>query len=160
MQDAQQRQLSYQFVADAADLATAIKDVKLPSLDLGTAPLNLRGTAEYALLPVRNATFFGDADQAPAGYGGYLNYVPAGAVSPVVGAPLAPQPYLVPLVRKVLAHFGYELVGPWADDAEMQTAVLYSDRLCVDPGTVTLSQHVPGLDVADLLLGVASLFCL
>ena len=159
--DVAQRQLQYQFVADAADLAAAIKDVKLPSLDLGTAPLSPSGQAgAYALLPVRNATFYGDADQAPAGYSGYLNFVAPGLPTPPAGAPLAPQPYLVPLVRKVLAHFGYELVGRWADDAELQTVVVYSDRLCVDPGTVTLNQHVPSIDVADLLLGVAGLFCL
>ena len=156
--DAQAQRLKYNFVADAADLATLIKDVKLSDLDLGTAALERTGAATaYALLPVRNATFYGDADKAPAGYSGYLNYF-AGAYPP--GAVLAPQPYLVPLVQKVLAHFGYELVGAWAQDPEMQTAVLYSDRLCLDPGTVTLNRHVPGIDVADLLLGVAGLFCL
>lgn len=156
--DVQTRQLSYNFVADAADLAALIRDVKLTDLDLGQAPL-VRSTtsAAYALLPVRNLTFYGEEDKAPTGYSGYLNFYngtyPGDAV-------LAPQPYLVPIVRKVLAHFGYELVGAWADDAEMQTAVIYSDRLCTDPGTVTLNRHVPAIDVADLLLGVAGTFCL
>lgn len=159
--DAEARLLKYNLVADAADLATLIQDVKLDTLDLGMAPL-LQGVpaAEYALLPVRNQTFYGDKDKAPAGYVGYLNYVPAGSSSPVPGTALAPQPYLVPLLRKVLAHFGYELTGSWAADAEINQLVLYSDRLCVDPGTVTLNRHVPGIDVADLLLGVAGLFCL
>jgi len=155
--DAQAKLLKYNFVADAADLATLIKDVKIDTLDLGTAPLVRSPTAAaYALLPVRNLTFYGDVDKAPKAYKGYLNYYagvyPGDAV-------LAPQPYLVPIVRKVLAHFGYALVGTWADDAEMQTAVIYSDRLCLDPGTVTLNRHVPSIDVADLLLGVAGLFC-
>jgi hypothetical protein len=150
--------LKYNFVADAADLATQIKDVKLDTLDLGQVPLQrFTGTQEYALLPVRNKSFYGDEDKAPAGYKGYLNYFSGTYPGDAV---LAPQPYLVPIVRKVLAHFGYELVGAWADDAEMQTAVMYSDRLCTDPGTVTLNRHVPAIDVADLLLGVAGLFCL
>jgi hypothetical protein len=51
-------------------------------------------------------------------------------------------------------------VGALADDAEMQTAVIYSDRQCTDPGTVTLNRHVPSIDVADLLLGIAGLQCL
>jgi len=156
--DAQAQLLKYNFVADAADLATLIKDVKLDTLDLGQAPLVRSPTAAaYALLPVRNLAFYGDVDKAPKAYTGYLNYhagvYPGDAV-------LAPQPYLVPVVRKMLAHFGYELVGTWAADAEMQTAVIYSDRLCLDPGTVTLNRHVPSIDVADLLLGVAGLFCL
>ncbi len=158
--DAEARLLKYNLVADAADLATLIQDVRLDQLDLGTAPLVLGGTAAYALLPVRNESFYGDKDKAPAGYSGYLNHVPAGSGTPLPGTALAPQPYLVPIIRKVLAHFGYELVGSWAADAEINRLVLYSDRLCVDPGTVTLNRHVPSLDVADLLLGVAGLFCL
>jgi hypothetical protein len=152
--------LRYNFVADAADLATLIADVKLDTLDLGTAPRGGGSSTEYALLPVRNATFYGDADKAPKDYKGYLNYVGPGNSSPTSSDVIAPQPYLVPLVRKVLALFGYELVGTWADDPEMQTAVIYSDRLCTEPGTVTLNRHVPSIDVADLLLGVAGQFCL
>jgi hypothetical protein len=159
--DATARLLRYNFVADAADLAKLIEDVKLDSLDLGTAPLDRSGNATaYALLPVRNKAFYGDADKAPASYTGYLNYVPAGASGPAPGAELAPQPYLVPILRKVLALFDYELVGTWAADVEINKLVIYSDRLCVDPGTVTLNRHVPSLDVADLLLGVAGLHCL
>jgi hypothetical protein len=150
--------LKYNFVADAADLAALIKDVKLDTLDLGQVPLQrIPGAVAYALLPVRNKSFYGDADKAPTGYKGYLNYWEG--LYPG-DAPLAPQPYLVPIVRKVLAHFDYELVGAWADDAEINQAVIYSDRLCTDPGTVTLNRHVPAIDVADLLLGVAGLFCL
>ncbi len=152
--------LRYQFVADAADLATLIADVKLDTLDLGSAPLSVATSSDYALLPVRNASFYGDADKAPKAYSGYLNYVGPGAGTPASSALLAPQPYLVPTVRKVLALFGYELVGAWADDPEMQTAVIYSDRLCTDPATVTLNRHVPSIDVADLLLGIAGQFCL
>lgn len=159
--DNEAKLLRYNFVADAADLATLIADVKLDTLDLGTAPLAYITTnTDYALLPVRNATFFGDADKAPKDYAGYLNYAGPGSSSPSPGAAIAPQPYLVPIVRKVLALFGYELVGTWADDPELQTAVIYSDRLCTDPGTVTLNRHVPAIDVADLLLGLAGLHCL
>jgi hypothetical protein len=156
--DGQAKLLKYNFVADASDLATLIKDVKLDTLDLGHAPLTRTNTnADYALLPVRNRTFYGEEEATPAAYPGYLNYFAGGYPGDAV---LAPQPYLVPIVRKVLAHFGYELVGAWADDAEVQQAVIYSDRLCTDPGTVVLNRHVPSIDVADLLLGVTGLFCL
>jgi hypothetical protein len=150
--------LKYNFVADAADLATQIKDVRLDTLDLGQVPLDRSTNATaYALLPVRNQTFYGDKDKAPATYKGYLNYYNGSYPSDAV---LAPQPYLVPILRKVVAHFGYELVGAWADDPEINQVVIYSDRLCTDPATVTLNRHVPAIDVADLLLGVAGLFCL
>ena len=159
--DAKAKLLTYNFVADAADLATLIKDVTLDTLDLGTAPLDLTGNATaYALLPVRNATFYGDDDKTPTTYKGYLNYVAPGASGPAPGAELAPQPYLVDIIRTVLALFGYELVGAWAADAEINKLVIYSDRLCLDPTTVTLNRHVPVMDVADLLLGVAGLHCL
>ena len=148
--DVAARLLKYNFVADASDLATLIKDVKLDTLELGQAPLVRASTsAAYALLPVRNKTFFGDADKAPAGYAGYLNYFNGAYPGDAV---LAPQPYLVLLVRRVLAHFGYELVGNWADDPEINRLVIYSDRRCTDPGTVTLNRHVPSIDVGDLLL--------
>lgn len=154
------QRLRYNFVTDAADLATLLKDVKLTSLELGTAPLNRMASSEtYALLPVRNLTFYGDADKAPAAYKGFLNYCPPGGDLSQATA-LAPQPYLVPLVRQVLAHFGYELVGAWAEDEEMQAVCIYSDRLVDDPSTVTLNRHVPHIDVADLLLGVQGVFCL
>jgi len=153
--------LQVQFVADAADLAAQLKDVKLDALDLGTAPLDRTGqSTDYALLPVRNATFFGDAAKAPAGYAGYLNYVPAGSGAVPAGAPVAPQPYLLPILRKVLASVGYALTGAWAQLPEVAQLVLYSDRLCVDASTVTLNRHVPSVNVVDLLLDVAGYFCL
>ncbi|MGI4873358.1 MAG: hypothetical protein ACRYFX_19545 [Janthinobacterium lividum] len=156
--DGPARLLRYNFITDASDLADAIKDVKLDALDLGTAPLDRTGNAmAYALLPVRNATFYGDKDKAPAAYKGYLNYHNGAYPTTAV---LAPQPYLVPVLRTVLAHFGYELTGAWAADVEINQLVFYSDRLCLDPATVTLNRHVPAIDVADLLLGVAGLFCL
>jgi len=152
--DVAAQRLRYNFVADAADLATAIQDVKLDTLDLGTAPLVIRKNDVYALNPVKNSAFYGD--KAPAGYSSYLNYAPGGVYAP--GAELAPQPYLVPLLRRVAAHFGYEAVGPWLDEPEIQTLCLYSDRLATDPTTVTLNRHVPAIDVADLLLGLKGLF--
>jgi hypothetical protein len=156
--DVQAQRLRYNFVADAADLATAIQDVKLDTLDLGTAPLSTGKNAFYALNPVKNSLFYGDADKAPTSYSGYLNYAPGGQYLP--GAVLAPQPYLVPLLRQVLGCFGYEAVGPWLDELEVQNLCVYSDRLATDPTTVTLNRHVPVIDVADLLLGLQGLFCL
>ena len=155
--DAQAQLLRYNFVADAADLATLIQDVKLDTLDFGEMPLTLNINDAYALLPVRNATFFGDADQAPAGYPGYLNYYPPGS-NTATASTLAPQPYLVPVLRQLLALFGYELTGSWPDDPEIQRLCIYSDRLATDPATVVLSRHLPAVDVADLLLGVQGLF--
>jgi hypothetical protein len=153
--DAQGKKLRYNFVSGSTDLATLIKDVKLPTLDLGTVALEkLTSTADYALMPVRNTTFFGDVDKAPKDYSGYLNYFPTAPY-------LAPMPYLVPILRKVLAIWGYTVVGDWIENPEIQKLVIYSDRL-VDSKAATfdLARHVPNIDVADFLLALQGLFCL
>jgi hypothetical protein len=155
------RRLRYTFVADAADLATQLKDVRLATLPLPLVPLErVPRTATYALLPVRNSLFFGDnSDTIPAEYHGVLNYYAAGQYP--AGALLAPQPYLVPLLRAVMAAFGYTVTGSWVEDAEIQRLVLYSDRvLAAGATTVDLRLHVPDMTVPDLLIGLQQYFCL
>lgn len=159
--DVPAQRLRYNFVADAADLATQLKDVKLADIALGSVPFSrVPSTADYALLPVRNRLFFGDdEEEIPAGYHGVLNYY-TGGVYPS-DASLAPQLYLVPLLRRVMAHFGYTIEGAWVEDAEIQQLVLYSDRV-VALGTLELDlgQHVPDMSVPDLLIALQQLFCL
>ncbi|WP_210519887.1 hypothetical protein [Hymenobacter terricola] len=154
------RTFSYTFVADAADLATDIRDVLISDLDLGTVPLvrtNL--SPAYVLAPVRNAAFFDDKN--PAYLSHVLNYYVNGAFPVGAGYPLAPLPYLVPVLRKVLGHFGWTITGPWVDDPEIQQVVLYSDRVLDAAATdVVLSQHVPTISVGALLLGTQNAFCL
>ena len=159
--DVPAQRLRYHFVADAADLATQLRDVKLADLSLGTVPFSrVPSTADYALLPVRNRLFFGDnEEEIPAGYPGVLNYFTAGVYPSE--AQLAPQLYLMPLLRRVMAHFGYTIEGAWVDDAEIQQLVIYSDRV-VGLGTLELelAQHVPDMSVPDLLIALQQAFCL
>jgi hypothetical protein len=158
--DAKGRKLGYKFVADSADLATDIRDVLISALDLGTVPLQrLPSTDEYVLAPVRNPVFFDDKN--PAFKSGVLNYYVDGAFPTGAGYPLAPMPYLVPVLRKVMAHFGWSVAGPWLDDAEIQTLVIYSDRvLATDATEVVLARHVPDISVGQFLLGLQNLPCL
>lgn len=159
--DAVKQRLRYNFVADAADLASQIKDVRLPDLALGTVALQRQArTGDYALLPVANVAFFGDPDKAPADYQGVLNYCSAAGTYPPT-AYLAPQPYLVPLLRKVLGLYGYDVVGTWVQDAEIQQLVVYSDRvLPAGATTVVLNRQVPNITIPALLVGLQQLFCL
>ncbi|WP_310391572.1 hypothetical protein [Hymenobacter sp.] len=158
--DAKARKLSYTFVADAADLATDIRDVLLTALDLGTVPLQRTpSTADYALAPVRNAAFCGEKN--PAFTSGVVNYYAGGAFPQGAGYPLAPMPYVLPILRKVLAAFGWTLTGPWLDDPEVQTLVMYSDCMLATAATeVVLARHVPAISVGAFLLGLQNACCL
>lgn len=163
--DEERQVLEYHFVADAADLATRLDGVTLPSLDLGTARLELRPDAAlYALPCVRNTLFY-DADKVPD-YGQVLNYYQGGAYQPVVGgkrSPLVPFLRLVPLLHRVFAALDYELAGDWLDLPEVQQLIIYSDRAAEDAQGAplvrfALNRHVPDLAVADVLLALQKFF--
>jgi hypothetical protein len=154
----------YNFVTDATDLARDLAAVKLPSLALPPLTFTLAtATATYVLAPVRNAAFFGEKNPA---FAGILNYpTPAGVLRPAGPSQVyAPMLYLVPVLRQVMATFGYTITGSWVDDAEINTLVIYSDRALaasVAPGgAFNPAQQLPTLTVAQLLLGLQNLFCL
>ncbi|WP_460613653.1 hypothetical protein [Hymenobacter seoulensis] len=161
--DESKKRLSYNFVADALDLREQIKGILISDLDLGTVPfVRDNNQTDYALLPVRNTAFYGDKNKA---FKGVLNYYGANGYvqqsSPQHA--FAPQPYLVPIFRKVMAHFGWQVVGEILEDPEIKSAVIYSDRALEDAAgavlaQVVLAQHVPAISVADLLLALQGLF--
>ena len=150
----------YNFVTDATDLARAMAAVKLPALTLPAVPFTLAtSTADYVLAPVRNTAFFGEKNPA---FAGVLNRPPL--LPPGPNQVYAPMLYLVPVLRQVLAAFGYTLTGSWAEDAEVQRLVIYSDHAlsaAVAPGgSFNPALQLPGITVAQLLLGLKNLFCL
>lgn len=154
----------YNFVADAADLATRIEGVSLASLDLGTVALNLVPDApDYALPCLRNAAFY---DEDKVTYCQVVNYYRNGSYQLSPGgkhAPIVPFLRLVPLVRRMFGAFDYQVSGPWLDELEVQQLVIYSDRAAEDEAgqvlvTFALNRHVPDLPVADVLLGLQKFF--
>ena len=164
--DEEKQLYEYHFLADAADLQSRIDGVKLPGLDLGTAPLSLAPNAPlYALPCVRNVAFY-DADKVA--YCQVLNYYQGGAYQALPGgkrSPLVPFLRLVPLLQRVLAAVGYGVSGPWLARPEVQQLVVYSDRAAEDAqGNVlvsfALNRYVPNLPVADFLLALQKLFAL
>ncbi len=147
------------FLADAADLASRIDGVLLPTLDLGTVPLSLtHDAADYALPCLRNALFY-DQEKV-SDYAGVVNYYRAGAYASTYQSkrsPVVPFLRLVPLLRRVLACFGYTLSGPWLEQAA--DLVLYSDRAAEDAtgavlSRITLNRHVPAITVGELVLSL------
>lgn len=161
--DEAQQLYACNFLADAADLASRIEGVLLPTLDLGTVPLLLAyDAADYALPCLRNALFY-DKEKVPA-YKGIVNYYRDGSYLQATSdkqAPVVPFPRLVPLLRRVLACFGYALSGPWLEQAT--SLVLYSDRAAEDaagnlPARIALNRHVPAISVGELLLSLQKLF--
>jgi hypothetical protein len=163
--DEAKKKLTYKFTADAGAFREDIKGIRLSDLDLGTVPF-VRSNAgtDYALLPVRNTAFYGEKNKD---FKGIVNYYgPAGY--PAVASKqhcFAPQPYLVPVLRKALAHFGWSVSGDFVDDVEIQRLVIYSDRALEDAtgavlAEVELARHVPDMTVAGLLLALQGLFTL
>ncbi|MCA8831977.1 hypothetical protein [Hymenobacter pini] len=163
--DEAKQQLTYNFVADAADLAAQIKGVRISDIDLGTVPFVRDNEQEaYALLPVQNTAFYGDKNKD---FKGVLNYYGPGGYVQQPGSThaFAPQPYFVPVLRQVLAHFGWSISGEFLDEPEIQALVIYSDRALEDEAgavlaEVELARHVPEMLVADFLIAVQGLFTL
>ncbi|MVN77752.1 hypothetical protein GO988_15570 [Hymenobacter sp. HMF4947] len=158
--DEEKQLYAYNFVADAADLASRIDGVSLRSLDLGTVPLELVPDApDYALPCLRNSLFY-DQDKVAA-YCHVVNYyrggyqlAPGGKRSPIV-----PFLRLIPLLRRVLAAMDYALSGPWLDEVEAQQLIIYSDRAAEDAtGNVLtefpLNRHVPDMQLGDVLVNL------
>jgi len=161
--DEAKQQYEYNFVADAADLASRIDGVNLPTLDLGSASLELTPTAAlYALPCLRNSTFY-DAEKVP--YCQVVNYYQDNVyVTDVAGkrSPIVPFLRLVPLLRRVLGAVGYGLSGPWLDEPETKQLVIYSDRAAEDAAgnllqEFDLNRHVPDIGVSDLLVELQKL---
>ncbi|TPG71974.1 hypothetical protein [Hymenobacter nivis] len=163
--DEAQQMFQYNFVADAADLATRIDGVSLPGLDLGLVPLTLVPDAPaYALPCVRNTLFY-DVEKVPA-YGHVVNYYRDGLYQLKPGgkrAPIVPFPRLVFLIRAVLGAVGYTASGPWLAEPEVQRLVVYSDRAAEDAAgnlltEFALNRHVPDIGVGDFLVAIQK-FC-
>jgi hypothetical protein len=169
--DSGKGEYSYQFQADADALATRIQDVLLSELALGSVPVQLEPeTADYVLAPVRNTAFY-DKDKNKD-WGGVVNYYAPGAASVATNAGAAtvhtvvPLLKVVPLLRRCLALYGYELSGAWLDDPEIQQLVVYSltslDE-ATGPGVAShfeLAASLPDARLADLLLVLQQLFAL
>ena len=170
--DAEKGEYTYQFQADADALGAQLQDALLSGLDLGTVPVQLDAeTADYVLLPVRNAAFY-DKEKNPA-WGTIANYYTLGGRLPANTDPGAqhvtttvPMLKLGPLLTRVLALYGWEIGGPWLDDPEIQQLVVYSIHSLdlptgASPATsFRLADALPDVRVADLLLTLQQLFAL
>jgi hypothetical protein len=168
--DSEKGEYSYQFQADADALANLIGDVLLSELPLGRLPVQLVAeTDDYVLAPIRNNTFY-DPDKNPDWCKIVNYYTPAGAFatnsSPAHRYTIVPLLKVVPLLRRCLAVYGYEVVGPWLDDPEIQKLVLYS-VVSLDQATSSfvaadfaLADLLPDVRLAELLLTLQKLFAL
>ncbi|MDO7849241.1 hypothetical protein Q5H92_22950 [Hymenobacter sp. M29] len=169
--DSKAREYVYQFEADADALASRLDGATLPDVvsapeAVATAP----ETDDYVLAPVRNNTFYGEKNPD---WGRVVNYFAPGAPTASVNNAAGPHRYalapmlkVVPLLRRALGQYGYEVRGSWLDDAEIQQLVLYSTRALdsaagPEPAvSFTLAEAAPNVRIADLLLALQQLFCL
>jgi len=168
--DSKQGEYSYQFQADADALATLIQDVLLSELPLGRLPVQVVAeTDDYVLAPIRNNAFY-DEDKNPD-WGKVVNYyAPLGGflgnATPAHVHTTVPLLKVVPLLKRCLAVYGYEVEGPWLTDAEIQQLVLYS-RTSLDQATgsgratdFAIADLLPDVRLADWLLTLQQTFAL
>lgn len=165
-------QASYNFQSDAADFNAQSESVKLRDLDLGV--IGYSGAVvngfypdfNFAQFPVRNEKFYGDKN---ANFINYLNYYSDGSFTNNTLANShvrVPYPYLLHVLKKVLAVYGYSLAGGWQTDGDIKKVVIINnyalDRLEDGINTfeneITLRNHLPDMTIGEFVVSLKSLF--
>jgi hypothetical protein len=158
----------YSFLSDAGDFQSKINGVSMRSLDLGTDILVFDNSSEnYALFPVKNESFYGDKN---TNFKGYLNYYHGGSFPTNTTSSsfyaITPFPYLVQVIRKTFALFGYLVYGAWLDDPEIATAVVYNnyalDKVVTGVNswetTIAIANHLPDMTVGEFIIAIKNMF--
>lgn len=170
--------ISVSFTTDVGDLGEDFKNRSLRELDLGSDAFTdgVRGlypASNYALFPVKNPDFYGD--KANPGYCGYLNYYDGGFVPNdrynLATYTRTPFPYLVHIMRRVMACFGYSITGDWLEQEETRRLVIYNttaiDRLepniflqeqNVFASQIHYNRHVPDMKANEFMKAVRAAF--
>jgi len=163
---------SYNFQSDAGDFSYLTDGVKLRDLALGIEALNLGVTAgnyptyNYALFPVYNPEFYGKKNTAYLNYQNYYDGVFIANTGAGNKHCLTPFPYLVFLLKRIFELYGYEIIGTWIDEAEVQKLVVHSnyavDELVGGVNTYTANidfkNHVPDMTVNAFLVAIKKFF--
>ncbi|PSR53929.1 hypothetical protein AHMF7605_10565 [Adhaeribacter arboris] len=146
------------FQTDIGDIESRLKEDSLRSLDLGTANLSMQvaeiyPTQTYALFPVKNPNFF---DGKKETFGKYLNYYDGGFFESSGIHTITPFPYLVHVLRQVLANYGYQVQGAWLEEEATRRLVIYNNQVPTD-APFPINQHVPDMKVNEFLRAIRSL---
>jgi hypothetical protein len=156
--------ISVNFQSDIGDLGDGFKNDSLHDLDLGSVPLSMAVQAvypesTYALFPVYNPVFY-DNDEAFATYAGYLNYYDTSFKTLSTQHPCTPFPYLVHIMRQVMAHYGYRITGQWLEEEETRRLVIYNTYALDAPEQATVEHrlHVPDIKVNEFMKAIRAAF--
>jgi len=164
--------ISVNFQSDVGDLGEAFKNDSLRDLDLGTDQLvdavrDIYPATKYALFPVRNPAFY---DGKNPDFCQYLNYYDGGFKtnlnSSVHRHARTPFPYLVYIMRRVMAHYGYTLSGAWLEEEETRRLVIYNTQSLDQPGSasnafrsgIRFNEHVPDMKVNEFMKAIRAAF--
>jgi hypothetical protein len=163
--------ISVNFQSDAGDLGTGFKNDSLRDLDLGTEPFvdgvrEVYPASNYALFPVRNASFYGDANEQYVGYVNYYNDGFQANTDIYTKHTRTPFPYLVYILRKVMAHYGYKLTGSWLEEEEIRRLVIFNTQALDQGGSfvntfaaeITYNRHVPDMKVNEFVKAIRATF--
>ncbi len=148
--------ISVNFQSDVGDISARLKQDNLRELDLGTDEQvsevrEIYPASNYALFPLHNPGFLKEG----ASYLAYLNYYDGEFKT---GYLRVPFPYLVHVLRRVLAHYGYRITGPWIEAEETRRLVIYNTQSLAEGDQVQHSLHVPEMKVADFLKAIRAAF--
>lgn len=150
------------FKTDAGDFSSLTRDTSLQTIPYGSEPLSLATggiypEASYALFPLRNRAFYGDANPD---YRGYLNYHTGGAFAAAQSTPeypLCPFPFVRFVLDKIFSRYGYALEGDWLGEEWVRRLVLVGNSDLAG-NAVDFRRHVPDVKVSELLQALRSWF--
>lgn len=144
---------------------------------------------DYVFVPLYNPDLYGDARlTAGAEPADYMNFEYSkfkivnpfliysdqelASIHPNAWA-ATPYPYLITVLRFVMAELGYTIKGPFVDNPEIQTAIIYNTFILDDyvkdemaneinriANKIHLKNHVPDITVKEFLDALRHYFCL
>ncbi|MFC6999599.1 hypothetical protein [Rufibacter roseus] len=152
------------FQTDVGDISVQMKETSLREIDLGTDALQLQVSgvfpdSKYALFTVFNQNFFNGQNVAFNGLvNNYTDSFLAGADNPIT-----PFPFLLHVLHRTMAAFGYTVKGSWLEEEEVKRLVVYNTYAlhpAVNGSLITFSNHVPDMKVNEFLKAIRTMFCL
>lgn len=163
--------ISVNFQSDAGALGDGFKNDSLRVLDLGTEPFvdavrDVYPVSNYALFPVKNPGLYDENNEEYSGYVNYYNNSFQVNDSVFSKHTRTPFPFLVYILRKLFANYGYKLTGSWLEEEEIRRLVIFNTKTLdfadsyvnVFRTEFAYNQHVPDMKVSEFVKAIRATF--